>query len=122
MPATTTYDKGEKNMAKAKNFNEVVLEKKATLDILEELMSKLNDLEEYKLTRNEETGEEQGKDWEGHLLWLDENGKRTTEETGTPYMRTTYKTVRLTADEMDEREKAYASALETIRDTLATLA
>ena len=29
-------------MAKTKNFNEVVLEKKATLDILEELMEKLN--------------------------------------------------------------------------------
>lgn len=109
-------------MAKTKTFNEVVMEKKATLDILEELMSKLNDFEEYKLTRTEETGEEQGKDWEGHLLWLDENGKRTTEETDTPYMRTTYRRVRLTEDEMDEGDKAYAAALERVRDTLASLA
>ena len=109
-------------MAKTKNFNEVVLEKKATLDILEELMSKLNDLEEYKLTRTEEIGEEQGKDWDGNLLWLDENNKRTTEDTGKPYMRTLYKTVKLKDDEMDEKEKAYAGALETIRDTLASLA
>lgn len=109
-------------MAKTKNFNEVVLEKKATLDILEELMGKLNDLEEYKLTRNEEVGEEQGKDWDGNLYWLTEDGKRTTENTGTPYMRTKYKTVRIPVEEMDEREKAYAAALESIRDTLASLA
>ena len=109
-------------MAKTKNFNEVVLEKKVTLDILEELMEKLNNLEEYKLTRTEETGEEQGKDWDGNLLWLDENGKRTTEETDVPYMRKTYRNIRLTEDEMDEREKAYSRAIETIRDTLASLA
>lgn len=109
-------------MAKTKTFDEVVKEKKATLDILEELMDKLNWLEEYKLTRNEETGEEQGKDYDGNLLWLDENGTRTKEETDTPYMRTTYKTVRLKEEEMDDTEKAYAAALERIRDTLASLA
>ncbi len=98
------------------------MEKKATLDILEQLMDKLNDLEEYKLTRTEEVGEEQGKDWDGNLYWLDENGKRTTENTGTPYMRTLYKTVKLKDEEMDDNDRAYAGALERVRDTLASLA
>lgn len=109
-------------MAKTtKNFEDVIREKKAKLEIIEALMKLLNDKEEYYLKEYVETGKEhQRKDWSsGKLLWLDENGERTTEETGKPYMEKEYDYVFKT--ELDEEDKAYQKVIDELRDTLASL-
>lgn len=107
-------------MAKTKDFETVVLEKKATLDILERLMRELSSIEEYHLLEYVEDGTEQKKDWDGNLLFETEDGKSTTEDTGKPIMRTKYKQVK--KSDMDKDDEAYMAALELVRETLANLA
>lgn len=103
-----------------KNFKEQLMEKKAMLALVESLMETLNSKEEYYLMEYVETGKEhQRKDWSGNLLWKDENGERTTEETDTPYMEKEYEYVMKKS--LDDEDKAYQSAIETIRETLASL-
>ena len=103
-----------------KNFKEQIMEKKAMLALVESLMETLNSKEEYYLMEYVETGKEhQRKDWNGNLLWKDANGERTTEETDTPYMEKEYEYVM--KETLDDEDKAYQSAIETIRDTLASL-
>lgn len=107
-------------MAKTKDFETIVLEKKATLDILERLMKELSSIEEYRLLEYVEDGEEQKKDWDGNLLYRDGEGNSTTEDTGNPIMKTKYKQVRKT--DLDKEDEAYISSLELVRETLANLA
>lgn len=110
-------------MATKKNIKELIVEKKATLEILEELMKELTRLEEYRFTTSIEDGEEQAKDWKtGELVWIDKDGKRTTENTGTPAMRTIWKDVPKAVVDYTDEDNAFKSALETIRNALCDLA
>lgn len=105
-----------------KNITEIMREKKVTLEILEELMKELSRLEEYRFTDSIADGEEQATDWStGELYWKDEDGKRTTENTGVPYMKTKWKEVVKLESEYNDDDKAYKAALETIRNTLCDL-
>lgn len=108
-------------MTKAnRNFEEIVREKKAMLSLVESLLESLNSKEEYYLKEYVDTGKEhQRKDWNGNLLWKDANGNRTTEDTGIPYMEKEYKYVM--KQHLDDEDKAYQSAIEHLRDTLASL-
>ncbi len=109
-------------MANKKNITEIMREKKVTLEILEELMKDLSRLEEYRFTTSIEDGEEQSKDWStGELYYKDENGKRTLENTGVPYMITKWKDAVKPESEYTDDDKAYKAALETIRETLCDL-
>lgn len=109
-------------MANKKNITEIMREKKVTLEILEELMKELSRLEEYRFTESIEDGEEQATNYcTGELYWKDSEGKRTTENTGVPYMKTKWKTIVKPESKYDDEDKAYRAALETIRNTLCDL-
>ena len=109
-------------MKNTKDFVQVVAEKKATLEVLEELMERLNSEENYVWIDYRCTGEVQREDSDGNLLYIDENGNRTTEVTSTPCMKSRYEDVKKTDGELTDRDRAKLAAIEKIRETLAALA
>lgn len=109
-------------MKNTKDFTQIVAEKKATLEVLEALMEKLTYEEEYVLFEYKKVGEEPWLDDFGNQMYYDEDGKRTSTITDTPAMRGKYENVRKSDDEMTDRDKAKLSAIEKIRETLASLA
>ena len=102
-----------------KNFEMVVKEKKATIELVEALMTTLSDKEKWQVCELVELGEVQATDWNNRPLFLDEDGKRTTEDTGNPYMvqKTEY---RLPAN-MDADQEATYNAINHLREVLADL-
>lgn len=109
-------------MKNTKDFATVVAEKKATLEVLEALMDKLSYEEEYVLLTYEKVGEEQRKDADGNLLYIDGEGNRTTEPTDTKCMKDVYADRKRTPDELNDRDLAKIAAIEKIRETLAAMA
>ena len=107
-------------MKETKDFKTIIMEKKATLDILDTLMSSLSYEEERVLFEYDKVGEEQRTDDDGNLLYIDKDGNKTTEVTDTPAMRNVYGDVK--KEKLDERDTAKLSAINKIRDTLASLA
>lgn len=103
------------------NLEEMFAMKKAMLDEVENLLREVGYREDGILTTYEEDGEEQRTDRDGNLLYLDENGKSTTEVTDRPYMRTIYKDVKKKPSELDEYNKPKYEALQKIRETLVSL-
>ena len=112
-------DKGEKKMKNTKDFNAYVMEKKAILEIAEDLMVSLSTREEDHKKEWAKVGESQRTDRDGNLLWLDENNERTTEDTGKPCMRDDYDYVEKKS--FDAKDEAYFNAIEKIREAIASL-
>ena len=102
-----------------KNYKDIIIEKKAMIELVDRCLSELDSFEKYSLCDMVKTGEHQMKDWGGNLLYKDEDGNRTTEVTGVPLMETDYD-YRLPAN-MDEDMKAKYNALNKLRDILADL-
>lgn len=111
-----------------KDFNAMVMEKKALLDVLEDLMERINDLEREARLEWRSTGkQEQAMRWNNELqkdclVWKDADGKRTFDEsiTGEPYMFDVYDN--LPKLDYSDRDLARLNAIELVRNTLADLA
>ena len=108
-----------------KDFTAVVMEKKATLEVLEELMDKLSTIEEN--TRKEwgYVGEVQKTRWceaEDTILpvYLDEEGNETFEVTKAPKIVNDYDFIE--KKEFTSQDEAKFRAIEKICETLANLA
>ena len=113
-------------MKNTKDFATLVMEKKATLEILEILMEKLSSLEDDYTKEWACTGEtEQKTSWnreteKSEKVWLDADGNRTFENTGVPCMVDCYDY--MPKKEYTEKDKAQLEALNKVRETLASLA
>ena len=103
------------------NFKATIEEKKAMLDMLQYVIEDIEYRENGILDHFVENGEEQRKDSDGNLLYLDENGDKTTEVTDKPYMRTTYETIRRDPSELDEYELPKYQALMKIKNAVLAL-
>ena len=109
-------------MKNTKNYKEVFAEKKALLDIIEEVLSDIEYRETSILRDYVENGQEQKTDSEGRPLYKDEYGEKTTEVTDTPIMRTLYKDVQRDPSELDDRDRARYEAIQKIKDAILALA
>lgn len=111
-----------------KDFNTMVMEKKALLDVLEDLMERINYLDQEARLEWRSTGkQEQATRWNNELqrdslVWKDADGKRTFDEsiTGEPYMVDVYDN--LPKLDYSDRDRARLHAIELVRNTLADLA
>ena len=123
---TFSKEKEKRNMKNTKDFSAVVMEKKEMLDILENLMTSLESLEENTRLEWRATGEkEQATRWNDEVshscpVFEDENGKRTFEDTGKPWMVDCYDN--LPKLEFTDRDNARLAAIQRVRETLAALA
>ena len=110
--------------ANTKDFSTLIMEKKEALDIIEDLLATLATKEEDCGKEWAKVGTVQKKKWtdEGgyQSVWMDDEGKQTLENTGKPYMIDDYDYVAKAV--LDDRDKARLSAIEKIRETLASLA
>ena len=109
-----------------KDFTMVVLEKKAVLEVLEELMEKLGSMEAatkeeyratgelYQLTRWDDATEKR------RPVYVDSDDKDTFEVTDNPRMTEKYDY--LPKLEFTDRDNAKLAAIDKIRETLASLA
>lgn len=113
-------------MKKATDFTMVVMEKKQVLDILTDLMERLDRLDEDARLEWRATGEqEQRTRWNDEtsncdLVFMDEDGKQTFENTGKPWMVDKYDN--LPKLEFSKEDEARLAAIEKVRQTLAALA
>ena len=109
-----------------KDFTMVVREKKEMLDVLEQCMELLGRLDEDVRMEWRSTGEmEQLTRWNDEtrnteLVYKDEDGNKTFEDTGVPYMKEKYDN--LPKLEYSERDEARIAAIQKVRETLAALA
>ena len=103
------------------NFKATIEEKKAMLDMLQYVIEDIEYRENGILDRFVENGEEQRTDKYGNLLYLDENGEKTTEVTDKPCMRTIYETVRRDPSELDEYDMPKYQALMKIKNAVLAL-
>ena len=109
-----------------KDFTKVVMEKKEMLDILEQCMELLGRLDDDVRMEWRSTGEmEQLTRWNDEtkhteLVYKDEDGKKTFEDTGVPFMTDKYDN--LPKLDYSERDEARISAIQKVRETLAALA
>ena len=103
------------------NFKATIEEKKAMLDMLQNVIEDIEYRENAILDHFVENGEEQRKDSDGNLLYLDENDKKTTEVTDKPYMRTIYETVRRDPVELDEYDMLRYQAIMKIKNAVLAL-
>ena len=103
------------------NFKATIEEKKAMLDMLQYVIEDIEYRENGILDHFVENGEEQRTDKDGNLLYLDENGEKTTEVTDKPYMRTLYETVRRDPSELDEYDMPKYQALMKIKNAVLAL-
>lgn len=109
-------------MKNTKNYKELFAEKKALMDVIEDVLSDIEYRETSILRTYKEVGEEQRIDKDGNKLYLDENGERTTEVTDTPCMKTVYDEVMQDVDSLDERDKAKYDAIQKIKEAILALA
>ena len=106
-----------------KNFKTTVQEKMALLEALENIMEVLDREQNYITHAWRDTGEtKQATDWHDNLLWLDENGEKTTENTGTPKMIPVTEEYNRDFSELEDYEQRKYTAYETIRKALEKLA
>lgn len=103
------------------NFKATIEEKKAMLDMLQYVIEDIEYRENGILTTYKEVGEEQRKDSDGNLLYLDENNERTTEVTDKPCMKTNYETVKRDPSELDEYDLPKYQALMKIKNAVLAL-
>ena len=103
------------------NFKATIEEKKAMLDMLQYVIEDIEYRENGILDQFVENGEEQRTDKDGNLLYLDENGEKTTEVTDKPYMRTLYETVRRDPSELDDYDLPKYQALMKIKNAVLAL-
>ena len=106
----------------ATNYKEVFAKKKAMMDVLEDVLTDVEYRETSILRDYKEVGEEQRKDNDGNLLYLDPDGNRTTEVTDTPCMRPVYDDVMRDPSELDERDKVRYDAIQKIKEAILALA
>ena len=113
-------------MKKTTDFAEVVMVKREMLDVLQECMERLDTIEREISLEWRSTGEqEQLTRWnketdKSELVYLDDEGKRTFDNTGVPCMVDCYDN--LPKEEYSDRDKAKLEAIEKVRQTLAALA
>lgn len=108
-----------------KDFRTIVMEKKETLDIIENLMETLGRYEEDARKDWGVVGTKQREKWDdsqgvSRLVYLDENGEETFEDTGKPKIVDKYDYFE--KKELDDRDRARLAAIDKIRETLASLA
>lgn len=101
--------------------SETIAQKKAMLEMLENVITDIEYRENSILTQFEADGEEQRKDSDGNLLYLDEDGNKTTEVTDKPAMRTVYKNVKRDPSELDEYDKPRYEAIVKIKEAVMAL-
>lgn len=101
--------------------SETIAQKKAMLEMLENVITDIEYRENSILTSFEPVGEEQRKDSDGNLLYLDENDERTTEVTDKPAMRTIYEDVKRDPSELGEYDKPRYEAIMKIKDAVLAL-
>jgi hypothetical protein len=109
-------------MKNTTNYKELFNAKKAVMDVLEDILTDIDRQQNYLLSDWKAVGEEQRKDDDGNLLYVDEDGNRTTEVTDKPYMKTLYEDVTITYDELSDYSKAKYDAYEKIKSELMKLA
>lgn len=118
----TNKDKGEKTMKNTKiSVSETIAQKKAMLEMLENVITDIEYRENSILTNYEPVGEEQRKDNDGNLLYLDENGEKTTDVTDKPAMRTIYKDVKRDPSELDDYDRPRYEAIMKIKEAVMAL-
>lgn len=105
-----------------KSYKDIFAEKKAMMDVLEDVLADIEYRETALLRDYKEVGEEQRKDNDGNLLYLDSDGNRTTDVTDTPCMRTVYDDVQRDPSELDERDRAKYDAIQKVKDAVLALA
>jgi len=103
------------------NFKATIEEKKAMLDMLQNVIEDIEYRENAILETYKEVGFEQRKDKDGNLLYLDENGERTTEVTDNLCMKTKYETVKRDPSELDEYDLPKYQALMKIKNAVLAL-
>lgn len=103
------------------NFKATIEEKKAMLDMLQYVIEDIEYRENGILQTYKEVGEEQRKDSDGNLLYLDENNERTTEVTDKPCMKTKYETIKRDPSELDEYDMPKYQALMKIKNAVLAL-
>ncbi len=109
-------------MKNTKDYKEIFAQKKALLDVIEDVLSDIEYRETNLLRDYVADGQEPKTDSEGRPLYKDEYGEKTTEVTDTPIMRTLYKEVQKDLSQLDESEKARYDALQKIKETILALA
>lgn len=108
-----------------KDFATMVMEKKEILDVLETLMESLGRMEEDAHKTWGKVGTRQKTKWSDEQggsipVYLDEDGNETFTVTDTPKIVDDYDYIE--KPELDDRDKARINAINTIRETLASLA
>ena len=106
----------------ATNYKELFAQKKALMDVIEDVLSDIDYRETSLLRDYVEDGQEPKTDNEGRPLYKDEYGEKTTEVTDTPIMRTLYKEVQKDPSQLDERDKARYDAIQKIKEAILALA
>lgn len=109
-------------MKNTKNYKEIFAEKKAMMDVIEDVLTDIEYRETSILRTYKEVGEEQRTDKDGNKLYLDEYGERTTEVTDQPCMKSVYDEVMQDVSELDERDKAKYDAIQKIKEAILALA
>lgn len=109
-------------MKNTTNYKELFAQKKALMEVLEDVLTDIEYRETSILRTYKEVGEEQRTDKDGNKLYLDEYGERTTEVTEQPCMKPVYDEVMQDPAELDERDKAKYDALMKIKDAVLALA
>ena len=103
------------------NATETIEQKKAMLEMLESILKDIEYRENGILLQYKAVGEEQRTDENGNLLYLDENGKKTTDVTNTPAMRTVYEDVKRDPSELDKYDKLNYEAIQKIKEAVTAL-
>ena len=109
-------------MKNTTNYKEIFAQKKALMDAIEDILGDIEYRESSILIDYVEDGEEQRTDKDGNLLYLDENGERTTEVTEHSCMKTLYKEVQIDPSQLDERDRARYEAIQKIKEAILALA
>ena len=107
--------------AKKMTIEETIRTKKALMDVLEDVLEDINYREKSLLRDYVADGEEQRTDSEGHPLYLDEYGERTTEVTEQPVMKTIYKDIQRKPEDLEDRDKAKYEAIQIIKEKILEL-
>ena len=109
-------------MKNTTNYKEIFAQKKALMDVIEDVLSDIDYRETSILRDYVQDGQEPKTDSEGRPLYKDEYGEQTTEITDTPIMRNLYKEVQKDPSELDERDKARYDAIQKIKEAILALA
>lgn len=104
------------------NYKELFNQKKAVMDVLEDILTDIDRQQSYLTTDYRAVGEEQSTDKDGNLLYRDSDGNRTTEVTDEPIMKIRYEDITITYEVMSDYSKAKYDAYEKIKSELMKLA